>query len=328
MVRDRGLGVNLNDAGHSTASPPRLPVRPAGPAFLAIPLASGNEEMLVNDGTAPVGDGPSAPSAGELIEPGRALALADFAPPSISAGERLLRFAYRLGIPGTTLSGPFRKPGKPRLPCNRRRQRQWCLIHDHIHHLHRLAGGLDRKAKNKRRNGTPLPELLIHHINVRVLVDLRHRQIEHVFLEISHPLILAGQQAQLLTKLLQGHFGCFATDPPFDQHLIQAHRVAALQRRHLLQLVHGEIGLQTGDVRDHLRTKTQSNQRLPRLIAHAGHPAHGQRPVLLAVGVIHLNRHPAVEQAFGRFRQGLIRRLACHIEMLHIVFGTHLQQGV
>ena len=74
-------------------------------AGLAIPLASGNEEMLVNDGTAPVGDGPSAPSAGELIEPGRALALADFAPPSISAGERLLRFAYRLGIPGTTLSG-------------------------------------------------------------------------------------------------------------------------------------------------------------------------------------------------------------------------------
>ncbi|MFN3517703.1 MAG: heparinase II/III family protein, partial [Novosphingobium sp.] len=46
---------------------------------------------------------------------GRALALADFAPPAIGAGERLLRLAYRLGVPGSTLSAPFRKPAKPRL---------------------------------------------------------------------------------------------------------------------------------------------------------------------------------------------------------------------
>ena len=52
---------------------------------------------------------------GELVEPGRALALADFTPPAISAGERLVRLAYRLGVPGGALAAPFRKPSKPRL---------------------------------------------------------------------------------------------------------------------------------------------------------------------------------------------------------------------
>jgi uncharacterized heparinase superfamily protein len=50
-----------------------------------------------------------------LIEPGRALALADFAPPSLGAGERLVRLAYRLGVPGEVLRAPFRKAAKPRL---------------------------------------------------------------------------------------------------------------------------------------------------------------------------------------------------------------------
>ncbi len=82
---------------------------------MAIPLAAsgtgGNEDMLVND--SPVSQ--SAEPQGELVEPGRALAMADFSPPSLSAGERLLRFAYRLGVPGSTLARPFRKPGKARL---------------------------------------------------------------------------------------------------------------------------------------------------------------------------------------------------------------------
>ena len=51
----------------------------------------------------------------ELVEPGRALALADFAPPTLGASERLLRLAYRLGVPGATLAAPFRKPAKTRL---------------------------------------------------------------------------------------------------------------------------------------------------------------------------------------------------------------------
>ena len=72
---------------------------------LALPLGDGHEQALVYD---------KAPEA-NLIEPGRALALADFAPPSLGAGERLIRLAYRLGVPGSTLVSPFAKPAKPRL---------------------------------------------------------------------------------------------------------------------------------------------------------------------------------------------------------------------
>jgi uncharacterized heparinase superfamily protein len=52
---------------------------------------------------------------GEVLETGRALALADFAPPSLGAGERLVRLAYRLGVPGGALQSPFRKAPKARL---------------------------------------------------------------------------------------------------------------------------------------------------------------------------------------------------------------------
>src|SRR5579863_3201414 len=51
----------------------------------------------------------------ELIEPGRPLALASFAPPSLGAGDRLLRLAYRAGIPGAVLASPFGKSQRPRL---------------------------------------------------------------------------------------------------------------------------------------------------------------------------------------------------------------------
>ena len=88
---------------------------------LAIPLSGGDEAGLVTGAAEPAPARATAPATapatdlGELIEPGRALALADFAPPSIGAGERLVRLAYRLGISGTALSGTFRKPAKPRL---------------------------------------------------------------------------------------------------------------------------------------------------------------------------------------------------------------------
>jgi uncharacterized heparinase superfamily protein len=72
-----------------------------GADAMAIPLESGSEDALV-ERTA-------------LIEPSRALALADFEPPAISAGERLIRLAYRLGVSGHTLSAPFRKPARPRM---------------------------------------------------------------------------------------------------------------------------------------------------------------------------------------------------------------------
>ena len=58
---------------------------------------------------------PELPVAGELIEPGRALALTDFVPPQVTAGERFIRLAYRLGVSGHSLSSPFRKPPAPRL---------------------------------------------------------------------------------------------------------------------------------------------------------------------------------------------------------------------
>lgn len=49
------------------------------------------------------------------LAPSRALVLSDFAPPRIGAGERLLRLAYRLGVPGATLAAPFSKPDALRL---------------------------------------------------------------------------------------------------------------------------------------------------------------------------------------------------------------------
>jgi len=72
-----------------------------GADAMAIPLESRSDESLVE--------------RSELIEPGRALALADFEAPAISAGERLIRLAYRLGVSGHTLSAPFRKPARPRM---------------------------------------------------------------------------------------------------------------------------------------------------------------------------------------------------------------------
>lgn len=72
----------------------------------AIPLGRGEElQALPSTDDAP----------GEVIEPGRALAIADFAPPSLGAGEALIRLAYRLGVSGTTLVRPFGKAAKPRL---------------------------------------------------------------------------------------------------------------------------------------------------------------------------------------------------------------------
>jgi len=48
------------------------------------------------------------------IKPGRALAIADFSPPQVSAGERLIRLAYGIGLPPSAFN-PFRKRAHPRL---------------------------------------------------------------------------------------------------------------------------------------------------------------------------------------------------------------------
>ncbi len=87
----------------------------------AIPLGSAAEPLVVNSASQAqsesgrIGPAPSepAPETG-IIEPGRALALADFSPPSLDAGARLIRLAYRLGLPAGAIN-PFRKRARPRL---------------------------------------------------------------------------------------------------------------------------------------------------------------------------------------------------------------------
>jgi uncharacterized heparinase superfamily protein len=73
---------------------------------MAIPLDSAAPEPLAQ---------PKEKRASAVVEPGRSLALSDFAPPATTAGERLMRLAYRLGVPGPTLVAPFRKHASPRL---------------------------------------------------------------------------------------------------------------------------------------------------------------------------------------------------------------------
>ena len=81
--------------------------------------ADGAQRTATKAGSAlPLGvTGPprSATRDGQVIEPARALVLADIAPPTLGPGERLIRLAYRLGVPGSTLAAPLRAAAKPRL---------------------------------------------------------------------------------------------------------------------------------------------------------------------------------------------------------------------
>lgn len=88
----------------------------------AIPLTD-RAEPGVDFGAAGAGDDPGAAKgvAGvgivptEPLEPARALTISDFVPPSSGVSARLIRLAYRLGVPGATIAAPFRKPGGVRL---------------------------------------------------------------------------------------------------------------------------------------------------------------------------------------------------------------------
>jgi uncharacterized heparinase superfamily protein len=82
-------------------------------AVMAVPLGSTEERGIEPEGGALNTGEPAEPA--ELIEPGRALALVDFSPPSLGAGERLIRLAYRVGIPGSLLTSPMGKSARPRL---------------------------------------------------------------------------------------------------------------------------------------------------------------------------------------------------------------------
>ena len=86
----------------------------------ALPLGPGPEPLAMDPRKArPIAvDGPPAALADDAdvtpLEPGRALAIADFSPPQVSASERLIRLAYGLGLPRSALN-PFRKSARPRL---------------------------------------------------------------------------------------------------------------------------------------------------------------------------------------------------------------------
>lgn len=83
---------------------------------LAMPLNDDRQEELVLAAPQPASARRPAPRAAEPALPaGRELTLSDFNPPEVSAGERLIRLAYRFGVPGHTLASPFKKPLRPRL---------------------------------------------------------------------------------------------------------------------------------------------------------------------------------------------------------------------
>ncbi|MES2699835.1 MAG: hypothetical protein V4647_09520, partial [Pseudomonadota bacterium] len=106
------LSLRLQDASGDGS-------RHEGTGQLAMPLDDDRQEELVLPAPTPASAPPPAPAPRVTAEPtipsGRELTLSDFNPPEIGAGERLIRLAYRFGVPGSTLASPFRKAVRPRL---------------------------------------------------------------------------------------------------------------------------------------------------------------------------------------------------------------------
>jgi uncharacterized heparinase superfamily protein len=98
------VGSRPAEAGRS-APTPAIPLDATKEEPLADPTPEASSRYVALDD-----DGPDP----AVIEPGRALALADFAPPAIGAGDRLVRFAYSLGLPASAIH-PFRKRARTRL---------------------------------------------------------------------------------------------------------------------------------------------------------------------------------------------------------------------
>lgn len=100
----------MSDVASRSAADPGPGVGGDAPAM---PLPSGPDEPHVTEAH-PTAARLAAAEASEVIEPGRMLALADFTPPNLSAGERLVRLAYGLGLRSSVM-GLLRKPSKRRL---------------------------------------------------------------------------------------------------------------------------------------------------------------------------------------------------------------------
>ena len=102
----------MSEPGFSIArgQPAQGKAIPADEASPALPLGLDSEPLRQDTPAAtlarplpPMPADEDLPLRPEVVEPGRALALADFSPPPVSAGERFMRFAYRLGLPAAAL---------------------------------------------------------------------------------------------------------------------------------------------------------------------------------------------------------------------------------
>jgi uncharacterized heparinase superfamily protein len=111
---DRGLisGPENGATLDSDALRPALRLGPE-PEPLAI-LSPKSRPIAAESAVPPASNDSENDSEIAPLEPGRALAIADFSPPQVGAGERLIRLAYGLGLPPSALN-PFRKRARPRL---------------------------------------------------------------------------------------------------------------------------------------------------------------------------------------------------------------------
>lgn len=82
--------------------------RPANDDRSALPLQSADEPLVVKREVESLVE--AAP-----LEPARSLVLADFQPPHTGPVDSAIRWAYRIGVPGSVLCAPLRKPARPRL---------------------------------------------------------------------------------------------------------------------------------------------------------------------------------------------------------------------
>lgn len=107
---DRGM-VRGPEGGTTLEGDALRPALPLGPEPEPLAIAPAKSRPIAAQSTPPAAsdEGDVAP-----LEPGRALAIADFSPPQVSAGERLIRLAYGIGLPPSALN-PFRKRARPRL---------------------------------------------------------------------------------------------------------------------------------------------------------------------------------------------------------------------
>lgn len=95
----------MNAGQRDLLSVAHRPIRDEDPA---LPLTAYDEPLVVRREVEALVD--AAP-----LEPARALVLSDFQPPNTGLVDSTIRWAYRIGVPGSVLCAPLRKPASPRL---------------------------------------------------------------------------------------------------------------------------------------------------------------------------------------------------------------------